>query len=74
MKKKDFIWSFADSGSTTKRFSYGFNDDGSISYCTVNSNRYNYSYESLSTETRSTTTKDINSRRRHLLLFFSTHE
>lgn len=64
----------ADSGSTTKRFSYGFNDDGSISYCTVNNNRYNYSYESLSTETRSTMPKDINSRRRYLLLFFSTHE
>lgn len=31
-------------GSETESYSYGFNDDGSISYCSVNDHRYDYSY------------------------------
>ena len=30
--------------SETEQYSYGFNDDGSISYCSVNDRRYVYSY------------------------------
>ena len=62
----------SDSGSNTERFSYGFNDDGSIMYCNVNSSRYYYSYEYL-TETRSAVEGYKDMGRRHFRILFPCH-
>ena len=60
----------SDYGSSTERFSYGFNEDGSISFCNVNGRSYNYSYEYLSNETRSAKDDSLDKERKHFRILF----
>ena len=59
-----------DSGSSTERFSYGFNGDGSINYCNVNNTHYNYSYEDHPAGTRSISLNDSDNGHKLFRLFF----
>ncbi len=64
-------------GSTSEhktwQFSYGLNDDRSLSYCTVDNKRWNYGYEHLATDTRAETSENATQGRRHFRMFRTVH-